>query len=100
MTLIDLQTESLTDACKSYRVNELYAFGSVVSGTLNENSDLDFIVLFERNGTDGAFEQFMGFKEKLESIYGRPVDLLTLKKFRNPILQEAVDNSKTLIYAA
>jgi predicted nucleotidyltransferase len=42
----------------------------------------------------------MGFKQHLEEIYQRPVDLVTIKKFRNPIFQKEVDSSKTLIYAA
>ncbi len=100
MTVSDLQTDELREACRAYKVRELYAFGSVVSGALQPTGDLDFLVRFDRKGTDGAFDQFMGFKEKLESLYGRPVDLLTLKRFRNPIFQQEVDRSKSLIYAA
>ena len=61
---------------------------------------LDFLVQFERAGSGGAFDQFMGFKDKLESIYGRRVDMLTLKPFRNPLFQQEIDRSKSLIYAA
>ncbi len=100
MTVSDLQSEELRNACKAYKVKELYAFGSVVSGGLTEASDLDFLVQFERTGSDGAFDQFMGFKDKLESLYGRRVDLLTLKRFRNPLFQLEIDRSKSLIYAA
>ncbi|TVQ13698.1 MAG: nucleotidyltransferase, partial [Balneolaceae bacterium] len=69
-------------------------------GQLSDESDLDFLVEFDRQGYSGAFEQYMGFKLRLEAIYQRPVDLLTIKKFRNHIFQEEVDSSKTLIYAA
>ncbi len=58
------------------------------------------LVEFNRNGYQGAFEQYMGFKQHLEEIYQRPVDLVTIKKFRNPIFQKEVDSSKILIYAA
>lgn len=71
-----------------------------MSGGLTQTSDLDFLVQFERTGSDGAFDQFMGFKEKLESLYGRRVDLLTLKPFRNYLFQQEIDRSKSLIYAA
>lgn len=100
MTLADLQTEALFDACRESRVKALYAFGSIVSGRQTEASDLDFLVEFERRGADGAFEQFMTFKETLERLYGRPVDLLTIKQFRNPLFQEEIDRSKRLVYAA
>lgn len=100
MTLSDIQTDALREACKAYKVKELYAFGSLVSGGFAETSDLDFLVRFERTGSDGAFDQFMGFKDRLEALYGRPVDLLTLKLFRNPLFQQEIDRSKSLIYAA
>jgi predicted nucleotidyltransferase len=100
MTVADLQTDELRAACQAYNVKELYAFGSVVSGGLTETSDLDFLVQFERHGVEGAFGQFMGFKQRLEDLYGRPVDLLTVKRFRNPLFQQAVDRSKSLIYVA
>jgi len=100
MKVADLQTDELRRACQAYQVKELYAFGSVVSGQLTATSDLDFLVQFDRNGVDGAFGQFMGFKQRLEDLYGRPVDLLTQKRFRNPYFQQEIDQSKTLIYAA
>ncbi|MDI1319986.1 MAG: nucleotidyltransferase domain-containing protein [bacterium] len=100
MTVSDLQTAELREACRAYKVKELYAFGSVVSGARTAGSDLDFLVQFDRQGVEGAFGQFMGFKEKLEELYGCPVDLLTLKRFRNPLFQEEIDRSKSLIYAA
>ncbi len=100
MTVSDLQTDELREACRTYNVKELYAFGSVVSGGMTAASDLDFLVQFERTGADGAFGQFMGFKQKLEDLYGHPVDLLTLKPFRNRLFQQEIDRSKSLIYAA
>jgi predicted nucleotidyltransferase len=100
MKVTDLQTDELRQACQAYKVKELYAFGSVVSGQLTATSDLDFLVQFDRSGVDGAFGQFMGFKERLESLYGRPVDLLTLQRFRNPLFQQEIDRSKLLVYAA
>lgn len=100
MKVTDLQTDELRQVCQAYKVKELYAFGSVVSGQLTATSDLDFLVQFDRSGVDGAFGQFMGFKERLESLYGRPVDLLTLKRFRNPFFQQEIDRSKLLVYAA
>ena len=64
------------------------------------SQDIDLLVLFERDGYAGAFDQFMGFKETMEQILGKPVDLVTNKTFRNPLFQEEVDRTKELIYAA
>ena len=97
---IDLQTSQLAEVCRRYAVRELYVFGSVVTGRMHDQSDLDFIVRFESSVPTGAFDRFMGLKEALELLYGRRVDLLTLKPFRNPVFQAEVDQSKTLLYAA
>lgn len=100
MKVSDLKTNELEQACKNYQVKELYVFGSIVPGEISQDSDLDFLVVFNRDGFEGAFDQFMGFKERLETIYDRPVDLIHLKKFRNPLFEEEVEKSKTLLYAA
>ncbi len=100
MKVSDLKTSELEQACKDYQVKELYVFGSVVSGEISQHSDLDFLVVFNRSGFKGAFDQHMGFKERLEKIYERPIDLIHQKKFRNPIFEEEVQKSKTLLYAA
>ena len=97
---VDLKTEQLQQLCEKYNVKELYLFGSATTEDFSEDSDLDFIVKFNRRGFEGAFDQFIDFKQELEQIYGRSVDLYHLKKFRNTIFQEEVERSKELLYAA
>ena len=99
-TKVDLKTEQLKQLCKKYDVKELYLFGSATTDKFSADSDLDFIVKFNRRGFEGAFDQFIDFKQKLEQIYGRPIDLYHLKKFRNSIFQQEVERSKQLLYAA
>ena len=93
MKVSDLKTNELEQACKDFQVKELYVFGSVVTGAISKDSDLDFLVVFSRSGFEGAFDQYMGFKERLEQIYKRPVDLIHLTKFRNPIFEKEVEKS-------
>ncbi len=99
-TKVDLKTEQLHKLCKKFNVRELYLFGSATTEDFSEESDLDFIVKFDRQGFEGAFDQFIDFKQELEQIYGRSVDLYHMKKFRNSIFQQEVDRSKELLYAA
>ncbi len=99
-TKIDLKTKQLHKLCKKFNVKELYLFGSATSGDFSEDSDLDFIVKFNRQGFEGAFDQFINFKQELEQVYDRPVDLYHQKKFRNPIFQQEIERSKELLYAA
>jgi len=99
-TKVDLKTEQLQQLCKNFNVKELYLFGSAATDDFSEESDLDFIVKFNRQGFEGAFDQFLDFKQELEEIYGRPIDLYHFKKFRNSIFQQEVERSKQLLYAA
>lgn len=96
----ELYSREVIQACKGFRVKSLHVFGSFAEGQSNVSSDIDFIVEFERDGYSGAFEQFMGFKERLESVLGRPVDLLVNRQFRNEVFREEVERTKKLVYAA
>lgn len=86
--------------CAEYQVRQLDVFGSVLREDFNAKSDIDFLVVFQRNGYDGAFEQFMNFKGALEQLLGRPVDILVDRPFRNSIFQQEVDQTRRSVYAA
>lgn len=100
MIATTLNTQELGDLCRTFNVKELYLFGSAATGDSNPDSDLDFIVKFNRTGPIGAFDQFIDFKNQLEELYGLPVDLYHDRKFRNTIFQHEVTKSKRLLYAA
>jgi predicted nucleotidyltransferase len=100
MNIISIKTAALDSICKYFGVRELYAFGSVINNQLKDDSDLDFLVVFDRKSPHGAFDQYMGLKMALESEFERPVDLVTQKLFRNPLFQSEIDSTKVLLYAA
>ncbi len=97
---VDLKKEQIEQLCKKFNVKELYLFGSATTDGFSEDSDLDFIVKFDRQSFEGAFDQYIDFKHELEQMYGRPVDLYHHKKFRNTIFRQEVERSKELLYAA
>ena len=63
-------------------------------------SDVDFLVVFDKSRRASAFLQFFEFKEGLEALLGREVDLVTYNSIRNPVFKHAVDETKLLVYAA
>lgn len=71
-------------------VRELALFGSYARNEAREDSDLDFLVEFDVK----SFDHYMGLKELLESLFGRPVDLVlkgSIKpRLRERILREAI----------
>ncbi|MEX2605343.1 MAG: nucleotidyltransferase domain-containing protein [Gracilimonas sp.] len=100
MKIEEIQNTKLKEACREFGVSKLYIFGSFAEGSSTVSSDIDFLVEFNRSGYTGAFDQFIGLKNRLEEIFEKPVDLLTMKKFRNPVFLEEIDKSKSLVYAA
>src|SRR5690625_2502132 len=100
MKVSDLKTNELEQPCSDLQVKELYVFGSVGSGKMSQDRYLDLLEEFNRSSFEVAFDQYIGFKERLEKIYERPVDLIHFKKFRNSLFEEEVEKSKVLLYAA
>jgi len=99
-TKADFKTEKLQKLCSRFNIKELYLFGSATTDDFSKESDLDFIVKFDRSDFEVAFDQFIDFKQEPEQIYGRPLDLYHYKKFRNSIFHQELERSWELLYAA
>ena len=96
----DLQIELLADLCRRYAVRRLELFGSAASGAFDpQRSDFDFIVEFD-GSPRSLFDDYFGLKEGLESVYGRPVDLVMAGAMRNPYFIKSVNETRRLVYAA
>ena len=91
---------ALVVLCEKHRVASLDLFGS---GTTDQwrpiDSDLDFVVTFRPEATGGLADRYLGLAEDLESLFGRPVDLITPASIRNPYFRERVEASRTRVYA-
>src|SRR5262245_3198308 len=75
---------------KGFGVRSLSLFGSSVRGEDSPESDLDFVVEFERK----SFDAYMDLKFFLEDLFGKPVDLVLADgikpRLRPVILREAI----------
>lgn len=98
--LIDSHREAIIDLCRKHGVKEFYLFGSALRPDFAKGSDIDFLVVFDRERTDNAFHQYFDCKQDLETLLERPVDLVCLHSIRNPYFKEEVEETKRLIYAA
>jgi hypothetical protein len=79
-------------------VKELYVFGSVLTELFNKNSDIDFLVKFGDVELLNYFDNYMDFKESLEILFERKVDLVEIQTLKNPILKRSIDRNKTILY--
>ncbi len=69
-----------------------------VSDNFKDTSDIDFLVRFKISEISDYFMNYMDFKENLENLFGRDIDLLEEQALRNPILIQSINKSKELIY--
>ena len=81
-----------------HKVNKLFVFGSVLKDTFTNESDIDFVVDFEKLDLSDYADNYFDLKDQLESIFNRPVDLLEEKGIRNPYFRKQIENEKHLIY--
>ncbi len=75
---------------EKFKVKEIGIFGSYVRGEESEESDVDILVEFY----EPIGWEFIDFKEFLEGILGKGVDLVTVRalkpQLRDKILKEVV----------
>lgn len=95
---MELPVARIAEVCRRYGVRELSVFGSAARGDFRPDSDIDLLVEFDPEARVGIVK-FESLSEELQSLVGRPVDLVTksgLKaRMRAQILHEA-----RLVYAA
>lgn len=98
MNLIEKNIDSIKNLCDKHKVKELYIFGSVLTDRFNEASDIDILIQFDDIEINDYFDNYMDFKEELESLLKYPVDLVENQAIKNPIFRQIVDRDKKLIY--
>ena len=98
--LIDDNLEEIGRLCRLHGVRKLELFGSILRSDFDpQRSDVDVVVEFEPQVAN-SFVNFLDFKEALERLLGRPVDLVELHAVRNRRLRHYIEQSKSPVYAA
>lgn len=99
MELINKYRKELEKACSTFKVEKLYAFGSILTDKFRPDSDIDFIVLIFSNDPIEYAENYFELKFELERIFKRKIDLLEQKAIKNKTFKNLVNQQKTLVYA-
>jgi predicted nucleotidyltransferase len=82
------------------RARRLDAFGSGVRADFDPlTSDLDFLVEFDEVPPAAYAEAYFALKEGLESLFGRPVDLVTGSSLANPYFRDRLADERKTVYA-
>jgi len=98
MKIIEKNIENIKDLCTKHKVRRLFVFGSVVTGRLKKNSDVDLLVDFHDVDLYEYADNYFNLKKALENLLERDVDLLEDKAIKNPYLRYSIDSTKQLIY--
>lgn len=98
MDFLQKYQEKINELCRKYHVKTLHVFGSAVTDRFTDESDIDMLVLFEPIPLGEYFSNYMGFKEELEALFHRAVDLAEDQAIKNPVFRNIVDREKKMIY--
>ncbi|MBB4080849.1 hypothetical protein GGR28_003488 [Lewinella aquimaris] len=99
MQLLQTHINQLTQACRAHQVEELYAFGSILTDKFTDESDVDLIVSIEANDPMDYAEHYFELKFEIERILDRGIDLLEAKAVKNPLFEKVVNQEKRVVYA-
>jgi predicted nucleotidyltransferase len=92
--------EAIAVLCERFHVVRLDVFGSAVTDRCDPaTSDVDFLVEFADPTAASYADDYFGLLHELQTLLGRPVDLLTKKSIRNPYLRRRIESSLVPIYA-
>ena len=98
MKIDDKNINLIKKLCKKYKVRSFSAFGSVLREDFNENSDIDFAVDFNENDPFKYTDLYFQFKENLEELLKRQIDLIEERGVKNQYFRNELDKTKVLIY--
>lgn len=90
----------LKQLCETYKVKTMYVFGSACTDQFNNDSDIDFLIEFDNLSIDEYTDNYFELHYKLEELFNRPIDLLTVNSLSNPYFIRGIEQTKQLVYAA
>lgn len=97
----DDERARIAELCRRFGVRRLDLFGSAARGDFKESrSDVDFLVEFVNDGEGPGLDAYFGLKSGLETLLGRPVDLVMPDAVTNPFVRADIARHRTTVYAA
>ncbi|MBC7225630.1 MAG: nucleotidyltransferase domain-containing protein [Thermoflexales bacterium] len=76
MRSLPVPDDQIAQFCRRWRIRELALFGSALREDFSPDSDLDFLVDFERDADWGLLEHIQ-MQRELEGLFQRGIDLIT-----------------------
>lgn len=83
--------------CRQYQVERLHLFGSAANGPMRPDSDLDFLVEFQKEAPKCGFHPVRMVME-MNELFDCQVDLVEYSAIANPYFLEEAQETAILIY--
>lgn len=85
---------ALKEICLRYGVQKLSVFGSVLRKDFRVDSDIDFLVRFDRTNAESLFSRLMDLQTALETLFQRKIDLLPEEGVKNAYLLAEIEKNR------
>ena len=93
--IVETHLAEIKQILRQYGVERAYLFGSAATGTMNETSDIDFIIKFPDDMNYVTYaDNYFALAERLEALLHKNVDLVTEKTLKNPYLLQVINRSR------
>ena len=98
--IVESKNTALADLCRRNGVKRLEVFGSAARGDFDPaRSDIDFLVELSPDPAANPFDPYFALKDALETMFGRPVDLVSMGSIDNPYVRSAIERDRQLVCA-
>ena len=97
---LNIAPEEIAKFCQQWNINELALFGSVLSDKFHPNSDIDILISFATNASQGLLT-LAKIKHELETKIGRKIDIAlkeSIESSENWIRRHEILNTALVIY--
>lgn len=95
---IEMPTDRIAEFCRKWRIEELSLFGSVLTDEFRPDSDVDVLVVFEKDAGWDLWD-VMHAEEELKQMLGREVDLVQKRAVKNPFRRHHILKNREVVYA-
>ena len=92
--------QRIIDLCLKHKIKTLAVFGSILTDRFNDQSNVDLLVNFDTTDHEkwDYVTNYFDFKEALEKVFGRKVDLVVENGLKNKYFIANVNRTKQMIY--
>ena len=96
---LPIPRKKISEFCLRWKVVEFSLFGSILREDFRPESDVDVLVTFAPEAQVSLFD-LVQMQIELESLFGRPVDVVEKDALRNPFRKREILSTAQVVYAA